>query len=204
MDGLKRCSQCRLPKERTEYSAKSGKCKPCVATRVAAYKASHPEIAKATADRYRANNLERIREKERARAAARRAADPDRERARLRAIYEADPERKREQTRAWIAANPGRRQAIATASAHRRRADGAIETDTLVEILARAQGRCEWCNEEAKVELDHAIPVSRGGTNDTDNLVASCRSCNASKGNSLPSEWVPRYWRDRIAAEGVA
>lgn len=36
---------------------------------------------------------------------------------------------------------------------------------------------------------DHKIPVSRGGTNDLDNLVLSCISCNSSKGGREPDEW---------------
>jgi 5-methylcytosine-specific restriction endonuclease McrA len=33
--------------------------------------------------------------------------------------------------------------------------------------------------------IDHIIPVSRGGTNDVDNLRLLCRSCNSKKGARL-------------------
>ena len=41
-----------------------------------------------------------------------------------------------------------------------------------------------WVIEEgiAPFEVDHIIPVSRGGTNDYENLTLACRWCNRSKG----------------------
>lgn len=44
--------------------------------------------------------------------------------------------------------------------------------------------RCRYCGGEAS-EADHVIPKSKGGSDAAENLVASCRSCNASKGDNL-------------------
>lgn len=46
-------------------------------------------------------------------------------------------------------------------------------------------GRCQNCGSPDRIEIDHIIPVSRGGTNHIDNLQPLCRPCNASKGNRL-------------------
>jgi len=35
-------------------------------------------------------------------------------------------------------------------------------------------------------ELDHIIPLARGGAHTNDNVQCACRSCNADKGDSLP------------------
>lgn len=41
---------------------------------------------------------------------------------------------------------------------------------------------CEMCLKDGKVtpveEVHHILPVSRGGTNDTENLMSLCRSCH--------------------------
>lgn len=38
--------------------------------------------------------------------------------------------------------------------------------------------------------VDHAIPVSRGGTNDPINLVAACYRCNIDKGDHTLQEYT--------------
>ena len=49
------------------------------------------------------------------------------------------------------------------------------------EVFKRDKFKCQYCGDEAPnviLEIDHVIPVSRGGTNDIFNLVTSCRDCN--------------------------
>ena len=48
-------------------------------------------------------------------------------------------------------------------------------------ILRRDQFICQYCNQEATT-VDHVIPRRLGGLDSDDNLVASCRRCNLSKG----------------------
>ena len=55
-------------------------------------------------------------------------------------------------------------------------------------VVARAQGRCEYCQCWAKYSTDpfhieHVSPVSRGGADDLDNLALSCSGCNGHKYN---------------------
>jgi len=47
-------------------------------------------------------------------------------------------------------------------------------------------GRCKD-GKEILFTQDHAIPKSRGGSNELDNLQTMCSPCNNSKGNSLPT-----------------
>lgn len=54
-------------------------------------------------------------------------------------------------------------------------------------IHEKYNNTCVYCGSRSE-HVDHVIPVSRGGTNDEENLVASCRSCNIRKRNYLLSE----------------
>jgi 5-methylcytosine-specific restriction endonuclease McrA len=42
-------------------------------------------------------------------------------------------------------------------------------------------------------ELDHKIPLSRGGRNILDNLVNSCRDCNRAKGDMTAQEYLRTF-----------
>jgi hypothetical protein len=68
-----------------------------------------------------------------------------------------------------------------------RRAWDAMSNRTRPLIFARDGYRCLACGEshgnvENPLEVDHVIPVARGGENDFDNLQTLCRSCNRRKG----------------------
>lgn len=61
---------------------------------------------------------------------------------------------------------------------------------------------CSYCGREldrgkadAFPVLDHAIPRSRGGTDDATNLVLACWECNTNKGASTPEEFIARGLR---------
>jgi 5-methylcytosine-specific restriction endonuclease McrA len=54
-------------------------------------------------------------------------------------------------------------------------------------VFARDGHRCQYCGSNAE-NLDHVVPKSRGGRHAWDNVVASCRACNARKEDRLPKE----------------
>lgn len=54
-------------------------------------------------------------------------------------------------------------------------------------------GLCCYCRQPAKpLTRDHVIPRVHGGTDDIDNLVPACRSCNSRKGAQNVYAWVAR------------
>ncbi len=54
-------------------------------------------------------------------------------------------------------------------------------------VFARDQHRCQYCHRGAE-NIDHVVPRSKGGAHVWENVVASCRSCNARKEDRLPAE----------------
>jgi hypothetical protein len=58
------------------------------------------------------------------------------------------------------------------------------------EVAARANHHCEYCQAPELVfnfpfEVEHIIPISKQGSNETTNLALACRSCNLRKGSSI-------------------
>lgn len=57
-------------------------------------------------------------------------------------------------------------------------------------IYKRDGYACAYCGGDDQLELDHIQPVSQGGEDTWENLVTSCRTCNASKGARTPGQWL--------------
>lgn len=59
-------------------------------------------------------------------------------------------------------------------------------------VFARDDYTCAYCGARAgRLECDHVVPVSRGGSNELANLATACKPCNQSKRNKLVEEWKP-------------
>ena len=52
-------------------------------------------------------------------------------------------------------------------------------------ILERDHKRCRKCGSRYNLEIDHIIPISKGGKSTYDNLQTLCHHCNYLKGNNL-------------------
>ncbi len=76
-------------------------------------------------------------------------------------------------------------------------------------LCEKQHGRCFYCETEItfyrkkpnSLQIDHKIPLSRGGSDDVENIVASCRQCNSLKANMTDVEFsekfVPSELRER-------
>lgn len=76
--------------------------------------------------------------------------------------------------------------------AHKRRTLIGNATAEDIKELKSSYGFCVYCNKKVKLEIDHIKPITLGGTNDVENLVPVCRSCNSSKRNKTLLSWL--YW----------
>jgi len=50
------------------------------------------------------------------------------------------------------------------------------------EVFAHDNWMCVYCQSKRRLEIDHIIPIARGGTDDRHNLQTLCRTCNRRKG----------------------
>jgi len=50
------------------------------------------------------------------------------------------------------------------------------------EVWRRDRGTCVECGSRGRLEFDHIVPVSRGGSNTTRNIELRCEPCNRRKG----------------------
>jgi hypothetical protein len=64
----------------------------------------------------------------------------------------------------------------------------AVPPSQRIRILIRDNFTCVYCGatrQDAKIEVDHVIPVAAGGTSEDGNLVAACWPCNRGKRDRL-------------------
>ncbi|MBR7747448.1 HNH endonuclease [Undibacterium baiyunense] len=70
----------------------------------------------------------------------------------------------------------------------------AVEAVSPMKVFKQANWKCQWCGvdtprekrgtyEDCAPELDHIIPLSRGGSHTYANVQCLCRKCNGLKGN---------------------
>ncbi len=130
-----------------------------------------------------------------------------------RAHYYANREKMMEQSRQWKLEHPEEWRAMSRDASRlrraRRRAVG-WERIKAADIFERDGWRCQICGCETlreweadnvwSPELDHIIPLARGGPHTRANTQLLCRRCNAHKAAKLPykhTSWVENVERGR-------
>lgn len=151
--------------------------------------AANPDRLREWAREYYAANRERRCEHRRKYY----AANAGKAREYAAAYRAANPERVRQSNAAYYSANP---EKFAAYGCNRRarilEADGTHTDADLVRIFKQQRGKCALCkcNLGADREVDHIIPLARGGGNGPDNLQYLCRPCNRAKSTKDPIEFA--------------
>lgn len=70
-----------------------------------------------------------------------------------------------------------------------------ISKDLRNQVYDKTDGRCYLCGEFLDFdyfEVEHRIPLTKGGSNEFDNLFPSCHCCNTMKSSIYPQELIEK------------
>lgn len=197
---MKTCTKCGETKPLEDfYSDKRRKdgryshCKPCHLDCGRSWRSRNPDAAK------RAYQRNRVYESERKKRLRREQPEVLRERwdryykkniTKIEAARAARREEAVQRTREWQRRNP---EKVRIHSNNRRarkvQAPGNASFEDVQRLLNRYQHRCAYCGSNDRIQIDHVVPLNRGGTNYIGNLLPACKRCNCSKNDRLLVEW---------------
>lgn len=92
---------------------------------------------------------------------------------------------------------------------HRRRAiekAGSCTSKQLIQLVASSMNEdglflCVYCNNYSTLyEVEHVLPLSRGGLHDIENIAVACPPCNRRKGNKTVEEFNATLAQDALDA----
>lgn len=187
---MKTCSKCKESKDelmfykrKTAKDGLLGQCKECHNQESAKYYESHKEIVNEHSRKWARDHPEQAKAHKRKWT----REHPDQHEASTRKWREEHSDRVKDNSRKWDREHPEQVKAKNRKSCHERRLK-LVNSPFPKEFKLSP---CCWvCLSTERLEVDHIIPISRGGTNDISNLTTLCRSCNSSKGKKLYSEWL--------------
>ena len=111
-----------------------------------------------------------------------------------RKYAEANREKFRERSRLFHQRHPERtRENCRARRARKKMAVGVVSPGIERTLLKRQRWKCACCNvslRNAGFELDHVVPLARGGKHEDANLQMLCPPCNKSKGARDPIEFM--------------
>lgn len=126
---------------------------------------------------------------------AARQRDPSKNQAATRKYRAKNPTKVLESTRQWRNANWGKYLFLSRIYSSVRRAkktdNGGSFTVSDVDLIYESQGgKCIVCGSAEHLELDHIIPIARGGSSAPSNLQLLCLHCNRSKRDKTMEEFL--------------
>ena len=176
MTQYKTCSKCLQTKPYEEFGnhkkTLDGKYSSCfVCTRVMrkAYRGRNKEsIKKQLSDNYRRNRGKRL--------------------AYVAERYKQNPQPIKDAAKRWQKRNPEYFAAYQRQRTARKR-NNDLRYVSKKELQSMYKKPCIYCGTKNNIEIDHIIPIARGGRHSIGNLTPACMSCNRSKRHLFVMEW---------------
>lgn len=191
------CSKCLETKDVIEFDATNlarrnngiwGACKGCVKAYNAQYTIDHGEERCEHERQKRLAMTKEERIEKNKKMVEYNRNNREKQRARSLRYYYKNPAICLERNLAWQAANPDKVRENGVQSEARKRAiakedaQNDMTAQQFREICAAQGFRCAYCGKKSKrLEMEHIIPRSKGGSNTYTNIVGACRSCNSKK-----------------------
>lgn len=158
---------------------------------VDAWGEKNPDKLKEYQDKYRAKNKSHCN----AKAAEWRRNNPDKVKKNWAEYSKANPDKLSEMRKIFRDANPMK----VKASKHVRRvrlpnAIRKLDIDHLNNLMALQGGKCVYCKVSlTSYQIDHILPVAKGGDNRKENIQLLCATCNRRKGAKTHEEYVEYF-----------
>jgi len=175
----------------TDRGNLTANCRTCMKKKSRQYELDNPEKTKAA----HAKNYQKNKPKRDAKNKEWAKNHPEEKRAIERRYRENNGDKCNESNQRWLNRNPSKKREYTGRRRQRHTAAEGVYTNEDIQLLFKTQkGLCWWCGIKltTKYEIDHRIPVSKGGSNWPNNLCLTCRKCNRSKSDKYPHEWSDR------------
>ena len=188
MGDKKACTKCGATQPLTDFGPDKRK----IDGRKAACRACYRNMQ----NRYRAENIEHVKEIEKRAMASFARRRPERLRAIKLSYSRANAERMNEYGRQRRRLLPDMKRA--ETQRYRARKASAQGSHTAADIrkrLAAQENKCWWCFNPIRgnaYHVDHVIPLYRQGSNGPENIVIACPKCNLGKNARMPWDFNGR------------
>jgi 5-methylcytosine-specific restriction endonuclease McrA len=67
---------------------------------------------------------------------------------------------------------------------------GNVSREEIKQLKESSNNQCLYCKSPDNLQIDHYVPLAKGGSHHISNLVIACRRCNLAKSDKMPEEWL--------------
>lgn len=176
MDNIitKVCIRCDQEKGIDDFY-KGNICRECAIQRSGEWRKNNPERRKQIANRWAQNNKDCLNKW--------RSSNQEKVKKSKRDYYARNTEKVRKAIKEWFSKNPGKTREYKNNRRARLANSGGTVTAKEWRSVLEKYRKCLCCGRtDVSLEMDHVIPLSKGGLNTVDNVQPLCEICNNRKG----------------------